>query len=374
MAISVTKSFIAGRQVRPYAMDAVNAQTVQELGKIGINFDQSIVKQQIAGLFAGDSAFTGTTTTPSIATPINFLQSFLPGFVKVITAARKIDELVGIRTVGEWHEQEIVQGILEPTATAAEYGDYTNVPLSSWNTNFERRTIVRGEMGMQVSMLEEARAAAMRVSSAEEKRQSAAIALEQFRNAVGFYGFAGAQGNFTYGFLNDPNLPAFTTVPAGKAGKTTWQDKTFLEITTDIRVAIASLRTQSQDQIDPETTEMTLAIATSKVDYLSTTSDFGISVRDWLNKTYPKIRVVSAPELIGAGTASADVFYLYADRVDSSVDGSTDGGQVFSQLVSSKFMTTGVEKRAKSYIEDYSNATAGVLVARPYGVVRYAGI
>jgi len=29
---------------------------------------------------------------------------------------------------------------------------------------------------------------------------------------------------------------------------------------------------------------------------------------------------------------------------------------------------------AKAYEEDYSNATAGVLLKRPYAVVRYSGI
>jgi hypothetical protein len=85
------------------------------------------------------------------------------------------------------------------------------------------------------------------------------------------------------------------------------------------------------------------------------------------------MRIVSAPELTAAN-GSADVFYLFADDIDSSIDGSTDGGETFVQLVQSKFVTLGVEKRAKSYIEDYSNGTAGTLCKRPWAVVRYTGI
>ncbi|WP_211257048.1 hypothetical protein, partial [Xanthomonas pisi] len=71
----------------------------------------------------------------------------------------------------------IVQGIVEPAGTAVEYGDFPSIPLASWNVNFERRSIVRGEMGMAVGMLEEGRASAMRLNSAETKRQQAAVSL-----------------------------------------------------------------------------------------------------------------------------------------------------------------------------------------------------
>lgn len=100
------------------------------------------------------------------------------------------------------------------------------------------------------------------------------------------------------------------------------------------------------------------------------TSDFGISVLDWMRTNYPNVRIESAPELDDANGGAA-VFYLYADKVD---DGSTDDSSVFAQLVPAKFMALGVEKRSKSYVEDFANATAGVMAKRPYAVVRFTGI
>lgn len=353
----------------------VGDAAIKKLRQMGIDIDPQFIRDQVDGLYRGegargvslDSAFTAPVTSPSIPTPLQFLQHWLPGFIKVITSARKIDDLIGIKTAGSWEDQEIVQGIVESSGYVQEYGDYTNIPLASWNTNFERRTIVRGELGIQVGQLEEARAAAMRVSSAEEKRQAASISLEIFRNAVGIYGWNNG-ANRTFGFLNDPNLPAWISVAGGQ-----WPSKTFLDIVSDLRLAIATLRTQSQDQIDPEKVDLVLALPTAKVDYLSVVSDFGISVRDWLTQTYKKIRIESLPELNGAN-GGADGFVLWAETIDSSVDGSTDGGDTFIQLVPNKFLTLGVEKRAKSYVEDYANATAGTLLKRPWAVVRYSGI
>ena len=377
--ISKTHSRLAPRQMsKALDMKDVSNAAVAQLARLGIVFDHSVVQDQIAQLnkagafrtgIAMDANFTSPVTSPSIPTPIQFLQTWLPGFVKVLTSARKIDDLVGIKTVGSWEDEEIVQGIVEPSGVATEYGDFTNIPLTSWNTNFERRTIVRGEQGMQVALLEEARAAAMRLNSAETKRQQASVSLEIFRNAVGFYGWNVNGTNRTFGLLNDPNLlPAITSSVTGN-----WSAGSFQNIIGDIRMAIMTLRTQSQDQIDPEAIEMTLALPMNRIDYLSVTTDFGISVRDWLKQTYPKLRIVSAPELQGKD-ATTNMMYLYAEDIATSVDGSSDGGEVFAQLVQTKFITLGVEKRAKSYIEDYSNAIAGVLCKRPWAVVRVIGI
>ena len=78
----------------------------------------------------------------------------------------------------------------------------------------------------------------------------------------------------------------------------------------------------------------------------------------------------SAPQL-NTANGGVGVFYLYAENV---ADNSTDDGRTFAQIVPAKFQIVGVAKKTKSYEEDYSNATAGVMCKRPYAVVRYSGI
>ncbi len=354
-------SHFAPREVKPMhiEIEQVNQALLSDLPLIGIGIDARTLQQMASGM----DALEPTVTTGTVPTPIQFLQNWLPGFVNVITAARKIDDLVGLSIAGSWEDEEVIQGMLELTGTSVPYGDSTNVPLSSWNTNYERRTVVRFEEGMEVGKLEEARSARAQVNSGAQKRAGAALALEIQRNRVGFYGYNNGAGR-TYGFLNDPSLPAYSNFPTG-----TWNTASFLQITADIRGMFVALRAQSQDMIDPEMVNTTLAIASEKVDYLSTTSDFGVSVRDWLNKTYPKCRVTSAPELNNAN-GGADVAYLYAESV---ADDSTDDNRVFSQIVPTKFQVLGVLQGSKSYVEDYTNATAGIMCKRPYAVVRRSG-
>lgn len=370
-------SHLGPRDVGPLRVTAADtADLAGSLHRLGIGLDSQHIDAMLAAyrsgtvpILAQDAALVPALTTPSISTPIQFLQEWLPGFVFILTQARKIDELVGITTQGRWEDEEIVQGILERTGNTAVYGDLTNVPMSSWNTNFETRTVIRFEEGMAVGRLEDARAAAMRVSSAESKRGAAAEALEITRNFTGFFGYNNGL-NRTFGILNDPELPAFVDVPVGAGAATEWATKTFLEITGDIRSWYAALRVQSGGRIDPGNDAVTLGMALSVYDQLSVTSDFGNSVMQWLKTTYPNTRIVSVPEF-DAADGGENVAYLYAEGV---VDESTDDGRTFVQVVPSKFQTLGVQQEAKRYVEDYSNATAGVLVKRPYAIFRASGI
>ena len=150
-------SHIAGRDVRPVVMTEDDVVDYAALSRIGINLPRAQVAQMAS--YAMDAVNQVGITAGSITTPVQFLQNWLPGFVKVLTAARKIDEIIGITTTGSWEDEEIVQGILEPIGQSVPYGDYTVVPLASWNTNFVRRTVVRFEHGIKVGRLEEARAA-----------------------------------------------------------------------------------------------------------------------------------------------------------------------------------------------------------------------
>lgn len=365
-------SHIFGASVRPVEMVAEDCERFRDLSQLGVNLSMGFVTDQMRNLLAGAEFAAddtqGLITAASISNPVQFLQSWLPGFVRVITAARKIDELIGITTAGKWDDEEIIQGVLEPLGEAALYGDYTNIPLSSWNVNFERRTVLRWEKGIKVGLLEDARSARVRINNAAEKRSAAALALDIVRNRIGFYGFNGG-ANRTYGFLNDPALPAYVTA-ANPGSGTTWAVKTFLQITADIRGMFARLQAASQDVVDVEKSATTLALATNVYQYLSVTSDFGISVRNWMAQTYPKCRIVSAPEL-NLANGGANVAYLYADKVE---DGGSDGGATWVQIVPSKFQALGTEKQAKGYIEDFSNATAGVMVKRPFAVQRLTGI
>lgn len=338
-------------------------------GPLQLTADEAlVVADQLKTIgIAMDSALVGPAGG-NLGAPLQFLQTWLPGVVRQVTKIRNIDALVGVQTVGSWEDEEVVQTASELTGKAELYGDVTNIPLANYNATYERRSVIRFEQGMMLGRLEDARANRQNISMDVEKRAAVAESLDIIRNRVGFYGY-NQPDTRVFGLLNDPNLPAYANVASG-AGGLTWVVKTFVEITADIREAVTSLITQSGGRIRPQDTDMVLCLPLGFEEYMGVVSQFGNSVGEWLQSTYPRIRIESAPELNGAN-GGANVFYLYAERVE---DGSTDGGNVIAQMVPVRFMSLGTERTAKGIVEDFTNALAGVMCKRPWGVVRRSGI
>lgn len=357
-------------KLRGVAMDS--ADNVQSLAKVGIHISD-FAAQSYAQAYGMDAAvgIPGLTVNASQGNSpyMQFLQSWLPGQVQVITGARKADELMGVVTAGAWEDEEVIQEILELVGVAQPYTDYGNIPLSSWNLTYEKRGVIRFEEGIQVGELEGLRSGRIGVNASDVKRQAASLALEISRNRVAFYGYNGSTSYPIYGYLNDPNLPAYITVAAG-AGGNTWDKKNYDEIVKDLLTGMSALRTKSKEVIDPTATPIILSVASEKVDYLSVPNSLGETPYDWLKNNYPNVTVKSAVELNDAN-GGADVFYLYAETVG---DSGTDGGGVIDQIVPSRFRALGVDTSCKMVTEDFTNATSGALVKRPFAVYRASGI
>jgi hypothetical protein len=364
-------SYVSGRRIK--RIEKFDAKEYQSLNKIGISLDGingGMIRRMMSNVYAMDST-QYPVTSPSIPTPVQFLQEWLPGFVNVITKVRRIDEIVGIMVAGAWEDEEIVQGFKELLNAPQPYGDINNIPLVSNNVNFEKRSNVRFEQGLMVSILEEKQASRIRISAAAEKRASVTLGLEIIRNQVGFYGYNNGN-NLTFGFLNDPFLLPAVAAPNGASGFPLWSTKTYLEIVADIKQMCQTLQTQSQGNIDPLKDETTLVVPNNEALFLTQSTDFGYSVKKWITEDFPRMRIISAPELDTGSSTGISIAYLFADAVDDSF--SSDGSRTFIQVVPNKFMTLGVQTLAKGYKEDYSNATAGTWCKRPWAVTRLTGI
>ena len=355
---------LAPAQVRPFSMDGA---TVEDLAKLGVQVTPKYVSD-MRRCFSMDAA-PMPITAASAGVPLQFLQTLLSGTVFAVTGARKIDDLVGRSVVGNWHDEEVVRTMVELTGQPRPYGDHGRAPLANFNTAFEPRTVVRFAMSMEDRTLEQERAAALRQNSAELKRSAIGEALAIEHNAVGFFGYNDGE-NRTYGFLNDPNLPAYQTLPVGASGQTGWSSKTFEEITGDLRLAASTLRLRTRERVEPEKTPCTLAMASDSRDFLNVTNANGITVKQWLKENYPNWTVESAPELNRAN-GGVNVFYLYADELPGP---NASGVQkVVEQNVPAVFRFLGAEALANGRYEEFSSATAGVMWQIPVAVVRFTG-
>lgn len=358
---------LAPNEVRAFSIGDYNGKvTAKDLAALGIGMDTGLM-HEVSKTFSkvAMDAAVPLQTTPSITNPVQFFQYWAPEAVEIITAARKIDDIVGRTIAGSFEDEEIVTTIMERTGSAQPYTDTANIPFSSWNQNFVTRSIVRFEEGLQVGYLEAMRASRMRVDTHREKSAAVADTLAIELNNIGFYGYADGTNN-TYGFLNDINLPAYLTVAAGASTQTTWSSKTFMEITSDIITAVSELVVKLQGNFDPTKDAFCLSLALSATQWLNKMNELGTkSVYTWLKETYPNIRIVAAPQLDGANGGS-NVFYMHVEKLK--------GKDTVKQYVQDVMRLIGMEKRAKVMIEDYACATAGIIVQQPLGFVRYSGI
>jgi hypothetical protein len=324
------------------------------------------------GSSVGMDSLQGLISAPSVPGLIQFLQFWMPGQVWVMTADRAADRLMGVMTQGEFRDEQIVQEFLEISGYPRPYADDSNIPLADYNVTYPYRTVVRLELGMRVGILEEERSAAVRVNATQSKREACGENLEVSRNLIGFFGYNSGVDN-TYGFLNDPGLLPINEVPNGLSGSPEWSTKTFLEIQQDILLMMNQLLTQTKGKVDPMAVDTILALPQNAVTYLARTSDFGISVRQWLRETYPKCKVDQAIQLnTAAGNSVGDgVAYLYAERIQ---DRSTDDGRVWAHVVPQRFRVLGVQKLVKGWEEGYAMATPGAMLKRPTAVTQWQGI
>lgn len=353
------KFSIPADKVKAYAMDSQTTEKTLDL--LGIHYSARALDEFKA--YAMD-ALPKLQTTASNMTPVQFLQYWFPDMVKVVTQSLDADAILGRDFAGSWEDEELVQPVIEYAGQARPYGDKTNLNLADFNINYESRTIVRMEQDLEVGKLEAARAAKQRVDALGSKRYAASLSLAITANDIAFNGY-NASINKTYGLLNDPNMPAYVSLPNGTAGTSDWASKTFNEIVADIKTMMAGLRSRSGNNFKPESDAAVLAVGTASIDALDTVNPLGTtSVREWIAKTYPRLRVASAPQL-NAANSTDNVAYLFAEELA--------GQKVIGQFMQDALRLVGVEQKAKGVLESYSNATAGVFLKVPVALVRYSG-
>jgi hypothetical protein len=362
--LSMDAADIKALASRPASLEKLGISVSPEFAR---NFNRNAIS------IALDAGITQPVTTPSNGTPVQFLQEFLPGVVNILTVVRKADLLAPVVTAGEWHLEEIVLKTMEHTSNAQLYSDFGGVPLVSFNEVFERRQVVRFELGVQQNPLADARAAATGTVPSNEKRVALADGFEILRNDIAFNGFNVGTGK-TYGILNDPNLPAYVTVATGAGGNTTFASKTTVEIINDLSTAIRALEIQAGGNIDPTLNTINLEIPLAFNHFLTRSDGSfsnGLTAMEWLSKNYPTINVITVPQFAGAN-AGENVFYLKAVSVDNS---GTDGGESIIQVVPAKMRAMGsVQNEKGGTTEGYTAAYAGVFTKRPYAVVRFTDI
>lgn len=350
-------SFISGRQLQKRRGLKITADMqihTSELLRHGIGL--------IPVGLAMDSALRGPAVAPGFIQP-EMLRTVVPGIIRQLTTPKLIDEILGMTTVGRWEDESIEWLTAEHFAKAELYGDHSNTPLATYNNDTERRGVVRFEQGFEVGMLEAVRQAAGGYDATDEKRRAAIDSLDQVRQDIGMFGFANP-ANPVFGLLNEPGLGAYLELGP-------FAGATFNQITAYYQRLFSTLETQSQGRIKDDTS-ITIVEPLGYRQYrtVTQTTGQGETVQEWLDKNYPRTRTIYTPEFVGAN-GGENVVYMFADTVDVDDEAA---GSTAEQIVPTKYQLIGTETLLKRTVESATNATAGVVITRPWAWVRGTGI
>lgn len=343
-----------------------SARQIKRRGAAKLATDQEIALDDIQrlgiGFAAMDSGLVGNAVTTGYV-PAETLQTWMAGTIRAITTPVDIDFIVGITTVGNWHDEEINVRTEEALGTAQLYGDSANIPLAGNNPGYESRQVVRFEQGFSVGTLERRRLGAAGFDQDTSKRRAVAASLDATRNAVGWSGVAGTT---TYGLLNDPNLPAALS----QTGGVTWDSGlTFDEAVADFVALRNALDNQMGIALRDDATYL-FVLPGGYRGFMNLYNTAGtLSFGGWLKENYPNLRVEYAAKLKDASATNKDLAYLIAENV-ANLDESTVDSATVTQLVPARYEVIGSETRPKEYVETASNALAGVMVLRPWAVAR----
>ena len=344
-----------------FANDGTDEATLSALGF-------SVSPHALRAMAMDAMEYPAMATTPSIGTPVQFSQYWEPDVIKTIFAKQMADELMTTVTAGSWEDSQIVQTIEELIGNAVPYSDYANPSNAQYNFNFQTRSILRFQKSVQIGALQEKRAAQMRVNARATATKGAHLALDVMRNQIAFTGFVeGTEA--AYGVLNDPNLLPYGTLSVGAAGYTTLNSKTNIEIVNDFRNKAQELATQLNGNFNPQSDKFTIWLPvncqlalTAVPQYTNGNAPF--SVEAFIKTTWPNCEVKFIPQLNEA-VGGENVMYIVKDDVM--------GSDTLKQYVPARLFMVGYERKSTSTIEVYSNATAGVFVRYPIGIVRYIG-
>lgn len=100
-------------------------------------------------------------------------------------------------------------------------------------------------------------------------------------------------------------------------------------------------------------------------------SAVGETVRSWLTDQLPNVRILYVPEFVEAN-GGANVAYMFVENIGGGEDEAE--GATISQLVPERYRVLGSETRVKGYIEDATNAVAGIIIERPWAFTRMTGV
>lgn len=260
---------------------------------------------------------------------------------------------------GDWVTQSLMMPLAEPVGYVVSYGDYDNGGQVDANVEFVSRQPWHYQTIKRIGERQEAQWGLAAIDQNALLDRSVAVTFGQMQNRSYFYGVAGLQN---YGILNDPGLITPIVPNTKVAGGTTWVLATADEIYGDFLKLFTQLQTQMGGNLQMND-RFVVALSTTRMIQLAKLNAFGISVRDMLNKAFPNMEIVAAPEY---STGSGELMQMIIPEYR--------GAQTFWTAFTEKFRAHNIVQELSAWAQKFSAGTWGAILRRPICVASMLGI
>ncbi len=314
------------------------------------------------------------STDPNSALPMMLTTMIDPQVYRILFAATKAAEIFGEQRRGTWLDETAMFPVVEHVGEVTSYNDYSEGGSTNANVNWPQRQSYEFQTMLQYGQKELERAGLARINWVSELEQSAAGFMNRFLNLTYFFGVAGLQN---YGWLNDPNLPAYITPTVKAAGHgNVWIyqgqiNATPNEIFADVQALFYQLVSQSAGLID-QNTSMIMALSPGSEVALTATNSFNVNVSDLLKKNFPNLTIKTAMQY-GAlsssnpqGVAGGNVVQLVATEVESQKTGFCSFNE--------KERSFPIVRGSSSFKQKKMGGTWGAIIRSTIGVSQMIGL
>lgn len=297
-------------------------------------------------------------TAPNGGVPALFTTYIDPQTIKVVYAPQMAGEFYGEQQKGSWVTDTLQFPITEIAGTVSSYGDFNQNGMATANANWVSRQTFHFQTHNIWGEREMERYAEARVDWAASINYASSELLARAHNNAGFYGVSGLK---IYGGLNDPALPAAVSPTTKAAGGYTWAVGTTIEIYNDFVKLYTQLQTQLPALVNMSS-KMRFGVPNTLEPYLARTNDFGKTVREIIEQSFPNVEFYTIPQFV---TASGNVLQLRLDEVQ--------GQPVSTYAFTEKMRLHPVIPLESGWKQKKSGGTAGTIIQMPAAFAQMLG-
>ena len=260
---------------------------------------------------------------------------------------------------------------ISQTGNGVLYGAHSGGGSANNNYNWIDRETVTLQQTLTYDDLTTAQFSMAKIDFIGNLRETIADRINLDINQIGFSGYVGRR---TYGLLNDPSLNASFAFPASASNPASsqWIYKTGIEIIADINSLHASIVSIAGGQANPAEADCILGVPPTVYSYLLNPSSNLVagSIMDFINKTYPRMKVEQVQNYQGTGSPIGASTPNYCQLIYSRLGNQEVALNCFSSL----YQSHGVVRELSSYNEKVSYTIAGAIVALSVGIATAYGL